>query len=47
MVSTFAFSPASIFRLDFFIIRSVYHATERPAPNYAPGPKSGVHFTAS
>ena len=41
----FAFSPASILRLVFFVIvRSVYQ-TERPASNLTPGPKIGVHFT--
>jgi len=42
----FAFSPASIRRLVFFVIvRSVYQ-TERPVSNLAPGPKIGVHFSS-
>jgi hypothetical protein len=41
----FAFSPASIRRLVFFVIvRSVYQ-TERPFSNLTPGPKIRVHFT--
>ena len=40
----FAFSPASIRRLVFFVIvRSVYQ-TERPVSNLTSGPKNGVHF---
>jgi hypothetical protein len=42
----FAFSPASIRRLVFFVIvRSVYQ-TERPFSNLTPGPKIRVHFTS-
>jgi hypothetical protein len=41
----FAFSPASIRRLVFFVIvRSVYQA-ERPFSNLTPGPKIRVHFS--
>jgi hypothetical protein len=41
----FAFSPASIRRLVFFVIvRSVYQ-TERPFSNLTPGPKIRVHFS--
>jgi hypothetical protein len=40
----FAFNPASIRRLVFFVIvRSVYQ-TERPLSNLTPGPKNRVHF---
>ncbi len=40
----FAFSPASIRRLVFFVIvRSVYQ-TEPPFSNLTSGPKNGVHF---
>jgi hypothetical protein len=40
----FAFSPASIRRLVFFVIvRSVYQ-TEPPFSNLTPGPKIRVHF---
>ena len=42
----FAFSPASIRRLVFFVIvRSVYQ-TERPFSNLTPGPKIRVHFSS-
>jgi len=42
----FAFSPASIRRLVFFVIvRSVYQ-TERPFSNLTPGPKIRVHFNS-
>ena len=38
----FAFSAASIFRLGFFIIVSVYHDGADPAPIKPPVPKSGA-----
>src|SRR5512133_3125395 len=37
----FAFSAASIFRLGFFIIRSVYHDRAGRSPIKPPVPKSG------
>ena len=40
----FAFNAASIFRLVFVIMPSVYQ-TERPFSNLASGPEIGVHFT--
>ena len=44
-IAIFAFSPASIRRLVFFVIvRSVYQ-TERLFSNLTSGPKNGVHFS--
>jgi hypothetical protein len=43
----FAFSAASIFRLDLFMIRPVYHDGTASAPTTPVGPKSGVHFSGA
>src|SRR4029077_18976946 len=43
----FAFSPASIRRLVFFVIAGSVYQTERPLSNPPPGPKIRVHFTRS
>jgi hypothetical protein len=42
-----SFSVASIFRLVFVILASVYHDNTAPMSNYARGPRFRVHFRTS